>query len=127
MRKGVTRSPRLLAVSSPRLKPSSKALSRHEGSQQSNNTQAINTQEAPLTMPVLPNKKDCMAGNNCGCVALSNEVNAPSTTPTTTPASNKRKVCCTPRANSKVSNTAPQAPAKAAPVKPRRQAQGPTH
>ncbi|MNX33663.1 hypothetical protein D3C86_638930 [compost metagenome] len=45
---------------------------------------------------------------------------APSTTPTITPASSSRRVCCTPRASVSVSSTAATAPTKAAPVSPRR-------
>ena len=48
------------------------------------------------------------------------ELIAPNTTPTTTPANNKRKVCCTPRAKASVKKTATTAPINAAPVSPNR-------
>ena len=64
--------------------------------------------------------KACMACSESGDKSSTMWVMAPSTTPTTTPASSKRSVCCTPRANTSVSITANTAPTKAAPVKPKR-------
>ena len=64
-----------------------------------------------------------MACSESGDTSKISEVHAPSTTPTTTPASSRRSVCCTPRANASVSSTANTAPAKAAPVSPRRTSQ----
>ena len=61
-----------------------------------------------------------MAWSESGENSSTSEVTAPSTTPTMTPASNRRSVCCTPRAKDRVSITASTAPAKAAPVRPRR-------
>jgi hypothetical protein len=75
-------------------------------------------------MAVLPSKNDCITGQAWGTATISNEVTAPNTTPTTTPESNKRKLWCAPRANNKVSSTAPHAPAKAQPVNPKRHTQG---
>ena len=64
--------------------------------------------------------KACIACKDSGTSSVISEANAPSTTPTITPASSRRRVCCTPRASSSVSSTAATAPAKAAPVRPRR-------
>ena len=62
----------------------------------------------------------CMACSDSGENSSTRCVMAPSTTPTTTPASSRRSVCCTPRESSSVSSTASTAPANAAPVSPRR-------
>jgi hypothetical protein len=75
-------------------------------------------------MAVLPSKNDCITGQACGTATINNEVTAPNTTPTTTPDNNKRKLWCAPRANNKVSSTAPHAPTKAQPVRPKRHTQG---
>ena len=54
----------------------------------------------------------------------SKEAKAPNTTPTTTPANNKRSVCCTPHDKTKDKATANHAPMKAMPVMPMRMNQG---
>jgi hypothetical protein len=61
-RKGATRKPKLCAVASPKLKPSSKGLSRQANNPHINKAQAIRVHEAPLSMAVDPSVNDCMAG-----------------------------------------------------------------
>ena len=64
--------------------------------------------------------KPCMACKVSGEAMVTRSRPAPSTTPTITPASSRRSVCCTPLASVSVSTTPSTAPAKAAPVRPRR-------
>ena len=64
--------------------------------------------------------KACIACKESGVNKSTKCVMAPSTTPTTTPASKRRSVCCTPCESASVSSTASTAPANAAPVSPRR-------
>ena len=64
--------------------------------------------------------KACMACRESGENSSTSCVMAPSTTPTTTPASSRRKVWPTPRESTRVSSTATTAPMKAAPVRPSR-------
>ena len=68
--------------------------------------------------PALPRLKPCMDGMMSGAASVMRSLTAPSTTPTITPASSSRRVCCTPRASCSVSSTANTAPTKAAPVRP---------
>ena len=120
MRMEATGKPRLRAVVSPRLRPSSTRPSAQAMATPSNQTTPINPHAAQPAKAVEPNINDCMACKDSGENNKTNWVAAPKTTPTTTPASNKRKVCCTPRDKTRVSNTAKTAPTKAAPVNPRR-------
>ena len=112
--------PKLRAVASPRLKPSSTRANNQATKTQSDQTEAIKPKEVQPTKLVEPSMKACMACKESGENNNTICVKAPSTTPTTTPASNKRSVCCTPLANSKVNKTAKTAPPNAAPVKPSR-------
>ena len=112
--------PRLAAVASPSESPSSAELSSQANIRHSIQTTTITTHALQPTNPVLPSMNACMACMISGASIMISELIAPSTTPTITPASNRRKVCCTPRASSSVSSTAATAPAKAAPVRPRR-------
>ncbi len=58
---------------------------------------------------------DC---KNSGRASINSSLAAPRTTPTMTPASSRRSVCCTPLASSSVNNTPATAPAKAPKVTP---------
>ena len=119
-RMGPSGSPRLRAVASPRLSPSSTRASSQAASAHSAHTDTISTQAVQPTKLVEPSMKACMACSDSGENSSTRCVMAPSTTPTTTPASSRRSVCCTPRESSSVSSTANTAPRKAAPVRPRR-------
>ena len=119
-RMGATGRPRLSAVASPRLRPSSTRASNHAASTHTSHTLAIRQNEVQPTKAVDPSMKACMACSESGVKSNTRCVVAPSTTPTTTPASNRRSVWPTPRLSSKVSNTAATAPTKAAPVRPMR-------
>ena len=115
---GASGKPKLSAVDSPSARPSRTGLNNQAASVHRHHTPSISKQAPQPTKAVLPSKKPCIACKSCGCISKISELAAPSTTPTTTPASSRRSVCCTPRASTKVKNTAPVAPAKAAPVKP---------
>jgi hypothetical protein len=47
---------------------------------------------------VVPSRKACIARMMSGTQNITSAEKAPNTMPTTTPASSRRKVCCTPRA-----------------------------
>ena len=81
-------------------------------------TPAISRHAGQAKKLVLPSMNDCIACMMSGTNNKIKELTAPSTTPTTTPANSKRKVCCTPCANSSVKSTASKAPTKAAPESP---------
>ena len=110
--------PKLRAVSSPKAKASSTRASGQASSRHRVRAAAMSAHAGQPTRPVLPSMKPCMACKTWGCNKLSQLLRAPSTTPTITPASKSRKVCCTPRDRATVSSTAPKAPTKAAPVGP---------
>ena len=74
--------------------------------------------EAALADPLLKVAIERTAGT--AEAMLMRSFSAPSTTPTITPASSSRSVCCAPRASASVSSTAATAPRKAAPVRPSR-------
>jgi hypothetical protein len=116
----VSGSPKLRAVDSPKLKPSSNLASPHDKITQISQTPNMSWQEVSPTKAVEPNINDCITCIAWGDNKTINEVAAPSTTPTTTPDNNKRSELDTPRANVKVNNTAKMAPQKADPVKPNR-------
>ena len=80
----------------------------------------MSTQAIQPTKAVLPSVKACMACRMSGEDSSTRSRSEPSTTPTITPASSRRSVCCTPRAKTSVSTTAPAAPRKAMPVMPMR-------
>ena len=110
--------PRLRAVASPRLSPSSTGLSIQPVRTATARLNAMRAQPDQPTMAVDPSMKACMAGSVWGDNWLSNDASAPRTTPTTTPASSRRRLSWTPCASARVIATAASAPAKAAPVSP---------
>ena len=117
-RMGASGKPRLKVVDSPKLSASNKGLSHAASALHNSSTASINPQAGQLTNAVEPNTKPCMPCNTSGRNKVMRDDTAPSTTPTITPANNKRKLCCTPRANTSVSTTANTAPPNAMPVSP---------
>ena len=69
---------------------------------------------------MLPSRKACLPRKASGAALVTRSLTADSTTPTTTPASSSRVVCCAPRAKVSVSSTPSSAPANAALTRPMR-------
>mmetsp|Transcript_26229 Transcript_26229/g.61994 ORF Transcript_26229/g.61994 Transcript_26229/m.61994 type:complete len:225 (-) Transcript_26229:3178-3852(-) len=113
-----SRMPSDLAVASPSVSASSAGLASRPSSAASTPAVAITATLCQPSRPVLPSKKACIARSVSGTCSVVRLVSAFSTTPTTTPASSRRRVCSTPRASSSVRPTPTRVPMKATPVSP---------
>ena len=116
-------SPRLTALSSPSVNASSARAWRWATTSSSTRPAAINASAFQPRKLVLPSMKACLPRKASGEATVMRSLNAPSNTPTTTPASSRRRVCTAPRASVRVMATPINAPRKATVTSPTRSSQ----